>query len=57
MRMVLKSVALLSLAALVLPPILFLAALLELDTTKWLMLVATIVWFAAAAPSMWTETA
>jgi hypothetical protein len=28
---------------------------MELDTVKWLMLLATIVWFVAATPWMWKD--
>ena len=55
MRSILKVVSLLSLIALILPSILFLAGRMELDRVKWLMLVATIVWFVAATPVMWKE--
>jgi hypothetical protein len=53
MRAILKIISLLALIALTLPSILFLAGRLELDTVKWIMILATIVWFVVAAPSMW----
>ena len=37
-----------SLLALIMPSIIYLAGRMELDMVKWLMLLATIVWFAAA---------
>jgi len=55
MRLILRIVSLLSLIALILPSILFLAGRMELDKVKWYMLVATIVWFATATPVMWKE--
>lgn len=55
MRLILQIVSLLSLVAVVLPSILFLAGRLELDTVKWLMLLATIVWFVTASMWMWKD--
>ena len=52
---ILAIVSLLSLVALILPPILFLAGSIEMTTTKWLMLLATIVWFVTATPWMWRD--
>jgi hypothetical protein len=46
----------LSLVVLMLPSILFLAGRMELTTAKWVMLAATIVWFATATPWMWKQT-
>jgi hypothetical protein len=56
MRTALIVISILSLIALMLPSILFLAGSMSLDTTKWIMLVATVVWFAAATPWMWKQT-
>jgi hypothetical protein len=56
MRTILIVVALLSLVLLMLPSILFLAGRMELDTAKWIMLAATVVWFATATPWMWKQT-
>ena len=53
---ILVIVSVLSLVALMLPSILFLAGRMELTTTKWIMLLATIVWFAAATPWMWKQS-
>ena len=53
MRAILKIVSLLALIALTLPSILFLAGRLELNTVKWVMILATIVWFVVVTPSMW----
>ncbi len=53
---ILVIVSLLSLVALMLPSILFLAGRMELPTAKWVMLLATIVWFAAATPWMWKQS-
>lgn len=53
---ILKLVSLFSLVALLLPSILFLAGRMELPTVKWVMLAATVVWFAAATPWMWKQS-
>lgn len=53
---ILKIVSLFSLVALMLPSILFLAGRMELTTVKWVMLAATVVWFAAATPWMWKQS-
>lgn len=55
MRPILQVVSLLALITLTLPSIIFLAGRLELNTVKWLMLLATIVWFVAATPWMWKD--
>ncbi len=55
MRPVLQIVSLLALVALTLPSVIFLAGRLELDMVKWIMLLATIVWFVAAAGWMWKD--
>jgi nitrate/nitrite transporter NarK len=55
MRAILRIISLLALVALTLPSIIFLAGRLELDTVKWIMLVATVVWFVAAIPWMWKD--
>lgn len=55
MRPILQIVSLLALLALTLPSVIFLAGRVELPTVKWLMLLATIVWFVAATPWMWKD--
>ena len=55
MRAILQIISLLALIALTLPSVLFLAGRLELDTVKWIMILATIVWFVATTPWMWTD--
>lgn len=55
MRLILQIVSLLALIALTLPSIIFLAGRMEPDTVKWIMLVASIVWFVTAAPWMWKD--
>jgi hypothetical protein len=55
MRPILQVVSLLALIALTLPSIIFLAGRLELNTVKWIMLLATIVWFVTATPWMWKD--
>jgi len=57
MRPILQIVSLLALIALTLPSVIFLAGRLELDTVKWIMLIATVVWFVAATPWMWKDKA
>jgi len=55
MRSILQIISLLALIALTLPSILFLAGRLELNMVKWLMLLATIVWFVTASLWMWKD--
>jgi hypothetical protein len=55
MRSILQIISLLALIALTLPSVLFLAGQLELDMVKWLMLLATIVWFVTASLWMWKD--
>jgi len=55
MRPILQIVSLLALIGLTLPSIIFLAGRMELDTVKWLMLLASIAWFIAAIPWMWKD--
>jgi hypothetical protein len=53
MRLIAKIAALISLLLLTLPSVLYLAGGLSLDTVKWLMIPATIVWFVSASYWMW----
>lgn len=46
-RFVLQVISWLAIAALILPGAMFLTGQVELDQVKWIMLVATVVWFAA----------
>ena len=55
MRPILQVISLLALITLTLPSVLFLAGRMELDTVKWVMILATIVWFVAATPWMWKD--
>lgn len=55
MRPILQIVSLLALIGLTLPSIIFLAGRMELNTVKWLMLIASIVWFVTATPWMWKD--
>jgi hypothetical protein len=55
MRSILQIISLLALIALTLPSVLFLAGRMELDVVKWIMILATIVWFVAATPWMWKD--
>jgi hypothetical protein len=48
MRLVLQIVSWVALAATAAAPVVFLAGSLSLPNTKWVMLLATIVWFATA---------
>ena len=43
-----KILGLLALAGTIVPPALFMFKLMPLDAVKWIMLVATLVWFATA---------
>jgi len=56
MRTLMTIVAVLSLVVLILPSILFLAGRMELDTAKWIMLLATVVWFLTGTPRLWKRT-
>jgi len=53
MRLIAKIVALTSLLLLTLPSVFYLAGRVELDTVKWFMILATIVWFVSASYWMW----
>ena len=53
---ILVIVSLLSLVALMLPSILFLAGRMELGTAQGIMLAATLVWFAAGTPWLWKQS-
>ena len=46
----------LALAATIVPPVLFMFKLLPLDAMKWIMLAATVVWFATAPFWMRTDS-
>ncbi len=56
MRTAFIVISVLSLVVLMVPSILFLAGRMELDTVKWVMLAATVVWFVAAPPWLWKQT-
>jgi hypothetical protein len=56
MRTLIIVVAVLSLVLLMLPSILFLAGRMELGTVKWVMLLATVFWFATGTPWLWNHT-
>ncbi len=56
MRTLFIILSILSLIALILPSILFLAGSMALPTAKWIMLAATVVWFVAATPWMWKQS-
>jgi len=55
MRPILQIVSLLALIALTLPSIVFLAGRMELNMVKWIMLLASIVWFVTATPWLWKD--
>lgn len=55
MRPILQIISLLALIALTLPSAIFLAGRLDLNMVKWIMLLATIVWFASATGWMWKD--
>jgi hypothetical protein len=56
MRTLIIVVAVLSLVLLMLPAVLFLAGQMQLGTTKYMMMGATILWFAAGTPWLWNRT-
>ena len=47
MKRTAQVVSLAALAGTILPPVLFFAGRMDLETMKWAMLVATVAWFAA----------
>jgi len=53
MRLIAKMVALTSLLLLTLPSVFYLAGKMGLDRVKWIMILATILWFVAASYWMW----
>ncbi|MBN1972211.1 MAG: hypothetical protein JW787_01130 [Sedimentisphaerales bacterium] len=53
MRPMIKLIGYIGIVAAILPSILFLAGRMELGTAKIIMLLATIVWFAAATIVEW----
>ncbi|NIP24033.1 MAG: hypothetical protein GWN67_07500 [Phycisphaerae bacterium] len=55
MRSILQIISLLALIALTLPSVIFLAGKLDLNMLKWIMLLATIVWFVTATGWMWKD--
>jgi hypothetical protein len=57
MRFIAKIVSIVALIAVTLPSVLFLAGRMELPMVKWIMLLATIVWFVSASTYMWKEEA
>ncbi len=57
MRTLTIVIAVLSLVVLMLPSILFLAGRMQLDTVKWIMNLATVLWFVAGTPWLWKRTA
>ena len=56
MRTMFIVVSVLSLVVLMVPSVLFLAGRMDLDTVKWIMLAATVVWFLTATPWLWKGT-
>ena len=54
-KQIAKYIALLSLVLLTVPSILFLAGRMELQRVKFIMLIATVVWFVAASIWMWEK--
>lgn len=55
MRLILQIISLAALIALTLPSIVFLTGRIDLNMVKWIMLLATIVWFVTATPWMWKD--
>lgn len=57
MKTIAKIVSWLSLVALMVPVVLFVADRTDLDTVKTVMSICTIVWFATASMWMWNSDA
>ena len=55
MKTIIKIIGYVSLVALVAPSLMFLAGNMELDMVKWIMTIATIVWFLAAFGNEYLE--
>jgi hypothetical protein len=55
MRSILQIISLMALIALTLPSVIFLAGKMDLNMVKWMMLIATIVWFVTATGWMWKD--
>jgi len=55
MRLILQIVSLLALIAVTLPSVIYLTGRMELNLAKWIMLLASIVWFVTATPWMWKD--
>ncbi len=53
MVLVVKLISWISLVALIVPAIAFLAGSMELDQVKTIMLISTVIWFVTAAMWMW----
>ncbi len=53
MRTIIKIIGYLGIIILIFPSILFLAGKMELDSVKTVMIVATIIWFAASIIQVW----
>ncbi|AQQ71605.1 hypothetical protein SMSP2_01981 [Limihaloglobus sulfuriphilus] len=51
-----KSAALLSLVMLIVPSLLYLSGIMELDKVKLIMGICTVVWFVSAAVWMWDKS-
>ena len=54
-RLALQGISWLALGLTILPTVLYLTGQMELDPAKWLMLLATIVWFAVTP--LWMDRA
>jgi nitrate/nitrite transporter NarK len=52
-KLIAKIVSPIALIVLIAPSLLFLSGRMELDQVKWIMLIATIIWFVAASLWMW----
>jgi len=57
MKMIAQIISWISLVVLMVPSVLFLAGkMISLDQVKWVMLLATILWFVTAPIWMWKES-
>ena len=53
MRKIIQIIGYLGIIVLILPSILFLAGKIKLDSVKTIMIIATIIWFAASVIQVW----
>jgi len=57
LRLIAQLVSWIALAAVIVPSLLYLAGSIDLPTTKWIMLIATVAWFIATPSWMGVKRA